>query len=211
MLFLVFFSYCFYHCLHVVAKVRLQQCNHLSETGFYKFQPIYITKKYYFRVALRNFSFIILKSLVMNKLLSLLFFLFCYCHLHAQKIDSAAMARLSPAERLKVDSLHKVEKGAKTGAFLTMGLGIAAGAGGLAIYAHAMEEDLLDASPAGLILCLAGVGVALLSIPQFRKAHKAGREAKAIVYGEKGASLAPGIMMPHTQSAGLKLVIPLGR
>ena len=151
----------------------------------------------------------------MNKLLLLLFLSFFYTHVHAQKIDSAAMAHLSAEQRTTVEALLQEQKHAYTGAFVTLGVGIAAGITGLIVYANAIDNDVWgdgeDPSVGGLVIAGLGTAIALFSIPQFSKAHAAGRSAKAIVFGSKGVSMAPGIIMPHTQSAGLKLVIPLGR
>ena len=145
-----------------------------------------------------------------------------------QKIDSAAIARLSPASQEQVNHYLVGAKKAKTTAMIMCFGGGALMIAGSVMGLQAVKND--NANPdqdpygtsdvaagdnplgnAGAVLFWVGTASALGSIPFFIKSHKKANAARAIIFADKGVSFTPGIIMPGTRSAGIRLVVPLGR
>jgi len=63
----------------------------------------------------------------------------------------------------------------------------------------------------GAAMFLIGGASALASIPFFIKIHKKRNAARAIIYSDKSMSFSPQVIMPHTQSAGVSIIISLGK
>ena len=149
----------------------------------------------------------------------------------AQKIDSAAVARLSPEQKQQVNNYLWEAKKAKTAAMVLSIGGGAVGLAGACIAAAAATEDMVsffsldswDNDPTtqpddhseqanvGGVMFLIGAASAIGSIPFFIKVHKKRNAARAIVFADKGVSLTPNIILPGTQSAQIGLVVSLGR
>ena len=147
----------------------------------------------------------------------------------AQKIDSAAVAQLSPELQQQVNSnLLKAKKAKTTALVMCIGGGALMIAGG-AMGLQAIRDDSADPNNwnpydssdivigdtplgnAGAILFWVGTASALTSIHFFIRSNKKRKAAGAILYADKGVSFSPGIIMPGTGSSGLRLIIPLGK
>ena len=146
----------------------------------------------------------------------------------AQKIDSAAVARLSTASREQVNHYLLAAKKAKTTAMIMcFGGGALMIAGGvMGLQAIRNDGATPDPNPydsinvvpgdnalgnAGAVIFWVGAASALGSIPFFVKSHKKANAARAILFTDKGVLFTPGIIMPGTGSAGIRLVVPLGK
>jgi hypothetical protein len=147
----------------------------------------------------------------------------------AQKIDSAAIATLSPASKEKVNQYLLSAKKAKTTARIMCFGGGALMVAGLVMGVVAVRNDNQNPDQwnpfdstytvagdnalgnTGAVLFWVGTASALGSIPFFIKSHKKTNAARAIVYADKGVSLAPRMVMPGTRSAGIRLIIPIGK
>ena len=147
----------------------------------------------------------------------------------AQKIDSAAIARLGPDAKEKVNHyLVQAKKAKTTGLIMCFAGGALMIAGGV-MGIQAIKNDNEDPDPwdynnpsttvvgdnslsdAGAVLFWVGTASALASIPFFIKSHKKADAARAMVFAGENVSLAPNIVMPGTRSAGIRLLIPVGR
>ena len=152
----------------------------------------------------------------MKNLFCLLFVLAAPYYLMAQKIDSAALSKLTYKQSLEVDSLLKKKKSYRTGAIVLVGLGSLVCIGGFASLINETNNDLWfdgeepNYAP-GLVLMAVGISGACISIPLFRKSATAGRKANAIVFGSPSAQLAPGIKLPRSSSPAVGISIPIGR
>jgi hypothetical protein len=134
----------------------------------------------------------------------------------SQKIDSAALSKLSPARRVEVDSLLMESKASANSALATLIGGSVLSIAGLVIVGvQTANDDWFDNEEpnytAGAVLFFVGGGVALFSIPQFRKSRALNKEANLIVFGQPNASLAPGIKLPRSASVGIRISMPLGK
>lgn len=153
-------------------------------------------------------------KLLLTGLLAIVF----YCDAAAQRIDSAAVAKLSPENRELVYGYWQQAKEAKTTALvLTIGGGVLAVAGAVLI-SSSLDWSLYEDNSAsnsranfGGILLLAGAGSALGSIPFWIKIHKKRNAARAILYQGRGATLSRGITVPGTCSYGVQVQIPIDR
>jgi hypothetical protein len=147
----------------------------------------------------------------------------------AQKMDSASIARLSPASQEQVNNYLAASTKAKTTAKIMCFGGGALMAAGLVMGVVAVRKDNQDLDQwnpydstnkaagdnalgnTGAALFWVGTASALASIPFFIKSHKKANAARAIVYADKGVSFAPHMVMPGTRSAGIRLIIPVGK
>ena len=146
----------------------------------------------------------------------------CFYTLSAQRIDSASVARLSPEKQQEVNGYLQQAKKAKTTALVLSIGGGALAIGGFALIASSLDSwdfnwddgyntDSDSKDDIGAVLFTVGALSALGSIPFYIKIHKKRNAARAIIYGDRGMSFTPGVIMPATQSAGVKVIIPLGK
>jgi hypothetical protein len=152
-----------------------------------------------------------MKSLFMP----LIIFVIPFCSL-SQKIDSAALAKLSPGRRMEVDSMLVQAKTSSNSAVSTLLEGSVISIAGLIILGvQAANDDWFDNEEpnyaAGSVMFFGGGAIALLSIPQFRKSRAIRKEANLIVFGHPATSLAPAIKLPRSAYAGIRISIPLGK
>ena len=137
----------------------------------------------------------------------------CFYTLSAQRIDSASVARLSPERQQEVNGYLQQAKKAKTTALVLSIGGGALAIGGAVLIASSLDSFADDDSKdeIGAVLFTVGALSALGSIPFYIKIHKKRNAARAIIYGDRGMSFTPDVIMPATQSAGVKVIIPLGK
>ena len=151
----------------------------------------------------------------MKFLLSVLFLFICCYQATAQRLDSAAIHRLSPQKQEEVNTYLVQAKNAKTTAILLfMGGGSLAIAGIVYSLATDVSTGYVEDYPSynsGTKIAILGAMVGLSGIPFFIKAHNKRDAARAMLYTDKGAMLMPHVLIPGSQSAGIRLVIPLGR
>lgn len=136
----------------------------------------------------------------------------------AQRLDSASISKLPLQKQAEINAYLQEAKRAKTTALL---LCLGGGSITVAGLAYSMAYDIshdyytydndLPSYNNGTKAAILGAMVGLSSIPFFIKSHNKRDEARAILYADKSVSLAPNVTMPGTQSAGARLVIPLGR
>jgi hypothetical protein len=163
---------------------------------------------------------------MMKYLILCLMVLFAPVFGKAQKIDSAAIARLDPALREEVNNyLAQAKKAKSTAMVLCISGGSVALIGGIIYTVAAVRypesgplvepsgnpENYKTAENVGVLLFVAGAATALTSIPFFIKVHKKREAVRAIVFADKGVSLAPGLTVPGSQFAGIRLVMEIGR
>ena len=151
----------------------------------------------------------------MKFLLSVLFLFICSYQATSQRLDSAAIHRLSPQKQEEVNAYLVQAKNAKTTAILLfMGGGSLAIAGIVYSLATDVSTGYVEDYPSynsGTKIAILGAMVGLSGIPFFIKAHNKRDAARAMLYTDKGAMLMPHVLIPGSQSAGIRLVIPLGR
>ena len=151
----------------------------------------------------------------MKFLLSVLFLFICCYQATSQRLDSAAIHRLSPQKQEEVNTYLVQAKNAKTTAILLfMGGGSLAIAGIVYSLATDVSTGYVEDYPSynsGTKIAILGAMVGLSGIPFFIKAHNKRDAARAMLYTDKGAMLMPHVLIPGSQSAGIRLVIPLGR
>lgn len=133
-----------------------------------------------------------------------------------QKIDPESIAKLPDEQQQLVNSYLQKARNAKTAGIVLCAAGGALIVGGVIAWAAATEDDTWfdEQDPnysTGNGLIIAGGILGLASIPCFLGIHKNREKARAILYGQKGVSMAPNITLPHTQSFGVQVVIPLGK
>ena len=161
----------------------------------------------------------LIKSACMKFLSTGLLTCLCFYTLCAQRIDSASVARLSPEKQQEVNGYLQQAKKAKTTALVLSIGGGALAIGGAVLIASSLDfswdngynTDSDSKDDIGAVLFLVGAASALASIPFYIKIHKKRNAARAIIYGDRGMSFTPGVIMPATQSAGVKVIIPLGK
>ena len=143
-----------------------------------------------------------------------LFVISCY-HATSQKLDSASIHKLSPQKQEEVNTYLLQAKNAKTtGILLCMGGGSLAIAGIVYSFATDASNGYVEDYPSyngGTKVAILGAMVGLSGIPFFIKAHNKRDAARAMLYTDRGALLTPRVLVPGSQSAGIRLVIPLGR
>jgi len=152
----------------------------------------------------------------MKFVLSPLFALLCFYNVVAQKIDPAAVARLSPEKQEQVNGYLKQARNSQTTAWvLCIGGGTLAVVGSI-VYFDKTSNDVWgdgenpDYSSAEALV-IAGMVTALASVPFFINVHNKRDKARAVIYADKGVSIAPQILIPNTRSAGIKFIIPIGK
>jgi hypothetical protein len=164
------------------------------------------------------------KIITMKYFITTLVFTLSFVYGKAQKIDSASVEKLNPSQREEVNLYLNQAKKAKTTAMVLSIGGATIGVVSAIIYSVAIANDVADgfdpyatphndASPENVAgtLMLVGAASALASIPFFVKVHKKREAARAIIYADKGVSPGTGMIIPHTQSAGISFVIEFGR
>lgn len=127
---------------------------------------------------------------------------------NAQKVDSAAMAKLSASDQELVKTYLKTAKKAKTTAFILLGGGIVLEGVAVATYANAENDHQKGASA---VLAFSGAAAILGSIPFFLNARHHSELANAILYADKPVSVAPGVVIPNSATYGVRIAIPIGR
>ena len=139
----------------------------------------------------------------------------------AQRLDSAAIQKLSPENQALVQQHLKNSKNLKIGAFSSLGLGVIFGTIGVAQAAAEVTKvfpcafgacpDPIDENK-GSALAITGTVLALGSIPLFIVSGSEKRKAYATAFSNPGISLAPGLpILPNTASTGISIVIPISR
>jgi hypothetical protein len=134
----------------------------------------------------------------------------------AQKLDSATIARLSPEKQQEVKLYLRQASNARTTALILCMTG-----GSLVLLGSVLSvtEDInndyynsgeFDLNTGGQV-AVVGVMVGLTSIPFFIKIHNKRNQARAVIYGDKGAMLSPSARFPGTGGVGVGLVLGLGR
>ncbi|CAN5412562.1 hypothetical protein BH10BAC3_BH10BAC3_27320 [soil metagenome] len=135
----------------------------------------------------------------------------------AQKLDPASIAKLSPEKRDEVNGyLHKAKNAKTTALVLCIGGGTLAIAGMAVVLSELGNDVWFDgqdptSSAAGPILFYTGAAAALASIPFFVNIHKQRNNARAVLYQDKGVSIAPKVTLPNTRSFGLRIIVPIGK
>jgi hypothetical protein len=134
----------------------------------------------------------------------------------AQKMDSASISRLPPAQQEEVNNYLQKAKASKTGGLvLLIGGGAVAVVGAWTAIIMTLNDDWWDGEEpnynvAATMMVVGGVA-ALGGIPLMISARKNRDKARAIVFASPGVSIVPNKLLPHTRQVGLKLVIPLGK
>lgn len=150
----------------------------------------------------------------MKKALACIFFLLSSCVAFPQRIDTASMAHLTPAQKEEVNGYLRQAKNAKTTALVLSITGAVLAGTGAIIWASDMANSLYtdpSMSDAAAALYITGAACALASIPFFIKIHKKRELARAIVFANKGVSMSSHQIFPRTQAIGMKLELPLGK
>ena len=148
----------------------------------------------------------------MKFVLSPLLALLCFYNVVAQKIDPAAIARLSPEKQEQVNGYLKEARNSQiTGVVLCAAGGSLILIGGIVAMANDEWFDNKNPTEDWAPWAVAGIVTGLASIPFFLKVHNKREQARAIIYADKGVSMSPHILIPNTRSAGIKIVIPIGK
>lgn len=132
--------------------------------------------------------------------------------LRAQRLDSAHISKLPPEKQEQVYGFLQQARAARnTAIILAMAGGSAAIAGMVYSIASDINTGYYDDTPSynsGTKIAVLGAMVGLSSIPFFIKFHNRRSDARAVFYAGGGSSR---VLIPGTQSAGVKVVLPLGR
>ena len=151
----------------------------------------------------------------MKFLICALMMFVCVAQLMSQRLDTASLHRLSMQKQEQVNEYLRQAKNAKTtGMLLCMGGGSLAVAGIVYSIATDLNAGYIEDYPSynnGTKIAIIGAMIGLSGIPFFIKAHNKRDAAKAILYTDKGALLTPNVLIPGSRSAGISIVIPLGK
>ena len=129
-----------------------------------------------------------------------------------QKIDSATLSKLTPAIQQEVNDHLQKSKKAKTIAFSLLAGGVVLESIGIVIAVKDANNDTGgNAEGVAALFGFTGAAAILGSIPFFIKGHRQKEMARILVYGDNPVSMAPGLVLPNSNSFGLKLVFPLGK
>lgn len=130
----------------------------------------------------------------------------------AQKIDSAALSKLTPETRQQVNEHLQSSKKAKNLAFGLLAGGVILETIGIVIAVNDANNDTGgNAEGVAALFGFTGAAAILGSIPFFIKGHRQKEMARILVYGDKPVSIAPRITLPFTSSTGIRLVVPFGK
>jgi hypothetical protein len=156
----------------------------------------------------------------------LIFFILLGCifssNTFSQKLDSAALAGLSPESRKEADVYLKRARNSKiAGTCLLAGGGLLVGISVILwgnqsndTYSGNFSSDLAqNMEPDGTTTLVGVLGLASIlgSIPCFVNVHKNREKVRAMIYTGKPVTLAPNLVMPKTSSYGITIEIPLGK
>ena len=154
----------------------------------------------------------------MKTLLSIIFACLLFKGSSAQKTDSLPVRAITVDEQLQVNELL-----VKANRYKTWGWSLLAGSIALLGFSLLLNDDaeyIPDPSQPveeskgmqkqGKVAC-AGFVIMGASIPCFIKSHKILKQAEMLVFTEKQVSLSPQLVLPKSASAGVRLVIPLGK
>jgi hypothetical protein len=130
----------------------------------------------------------------------------------AQKIDSAALSKLSPDIQQQVNGHLEKSRKAKTLAYSLLAGGVVFETIGIIIAVNDANNDTGgNAEGVAALFGFTGAAAILGSIPFFIKGHRQKEMARILVYGDKPVSIAPAKVLPNTSSFGLRLSIPIGK
>jgi hypothetical protein len=144
----------------------------------------------------------------------LIFMISCFIagKLMSQKIDSAALSKLSPDIQQQVNEHLQKSKKAKTIAYSLLAGGVVFETIGIAIAVNDANNDNGGNQEAvAALFGFTGAAAILGSIPFFIKGHRQKEMARILVFGDKPVSMAPGFVLPQSSSYGFRLVVPLGK
>lgn len=135
--------------------------------------------------------------------------------LFSQKITSEAIARLTLNDQAIVNTYLKQSKNLKVSGIVLATVGGSLLITGFALYVKELNNDVWgDGKEPGDIggpLVLIGTAASLGSIPCFVVSNVRKKQARAIVFTEKGVSMTPQILVPNSRHVGFKLLIPIGK
>ena len=134
----------------------------------------------------------------------------------SQKISPEAISKLSPGKKFAVKMYLRRADNAMIGGYSFVSTGLALMAIGFNMHGkpvsyNAWVESKLAETGSGEIFKLAGAVTTLFGIRCFVQVHKNRQTARAFVCADNGIMLSPDLLIPNTQSAGVKFIVPLGR
>jgi hypothetical protein len=151
-------------------------------------------------------------SIAMKAIFILMLSCFLASVCRSQKIDSAALSKLSPDLQKQVNDHLQNSKKAKAIAFSLLAGGVVFETVGIIIAVNDANNDSGgNAEGVAALFGFTGAAAILGSIPFFIKSHRQKEMARILVYGDKPVSMAPGMFLPNSNSYGLRLVVPLGK
>ena len=136
----------------------------------------------------------------------------------AQKIDSLALSGIPPERQLQVNKLLVISNRNKAWGWGLLGGGIAFS--GIWFYMEANNVESIE-DPSQMVeeeglkgqnlVAVLAISLSIVSIPCFTMSRRTLNEAKLLLYSDKVAWLSPGVALPNSASAGVRLVISLGK
>jgi len=134
----------------------------------------------------------------------------------SQKITPELISKLPASKQEAVHIYLQRADNARLGGFAFMGGGLALMAIGANFESNTIGfnnrgEATVTTTPTGEIFKLAGAVATLFGIRCFIQIHKNRQKARALVFAGDGITATPNLLVPYTPSAGVKLIIPLGK
>ena len=130
----------------------------------------------------------------------------------SQKIDSAAISKLTADVQTQVNQHLQNAKKAKTLAYSLLAGGVVLETIGIIIAVNESKNDNdKNGESVAALFGFTGAAAILGSIPFFIKGHRQKEMARILVFGDHTTSYAPGRAVPSGRSYGVTLAISLGK